>query len=259
MAQKQAPEGTQAVGRAICLLKSFTRRQPEMSLSDLCDIAGLTKTTAHRLLTALDREGLVARSPSTNLYRLGPALIVMGSRAMLGNDLRTVVKPELKALADQTGETATLEVLADDRVLILCEFYGKHLVSVAAEVGTSWPLHATSTGKILLAALPAERRSQLLKPPLEAFTPSTITDPERLNDQLEQALSRGYAIAVEELEVGAAAVAVAIRDPLGEVVGAISIGGPSSRLGQRRLGTIGKELQKVAEGLTDRLDPSLAR
>ncbi len=259
MVRKKAPEGTQAVGRAIRLLKSFTRRRPEMSLSELCDLGGLTKTTTHRLLTALESEGLVVRSSATHLYRLGPTVIVLGSRAMFGNDLRTVVEPELKALASETGETATLEVLVDDRVLILSEFYGQHLVSVAAEVGTSWPIYATSTGKVLLAALPEERRSQLLEPPLEAFTPSTITDPEQLNEELERTLSRGYATAVEEIEIGAAAVAVALRDTLGHVVGAISIGGPTARLGQRRLSAIGKQLKEVCQRLSERLDPGLAR
>ena len=155
-------------------------------------------------------------------------------------------------LETQDGPDPLIQgVLVDDQVLILSEFYGKHLVSVAAEIGTSWPLHATSTGKVLLAPLPEERRLQLLKPPLRAFTPSTITDLEQLNEQLERALSRGYATAVEELEVGAAAVAVALQDPLGNVVGAMSIGGPTSRLGQRRLGAIGKELTTVAERLSD--------
>ena len=100
MVSKQAPEGAQAVGRAIRLLKSFSRRQPEMSLADLCDIGGLTKTTTHRLLMALESEALVARNPATHLYRLGPALIVLGTRARFGNDLRTVVEPELETLAE---------------------------------------------------------------------------------------------------------------------------------------------------------------
>ncbi len=228
-----------------------------MSLSDLCAVGGLTKTTTHRLLMALESEGLVVHDPITHLYRLGPALIVLGSRATFGNDLRTIVDPELEALADETGETATLEVLVDNRVLILSEYIGQHLVSVEAEVGTSWPAYATSTGKVLLAALPEEQRSQLLLSPLTAITASTTTDPKELSEQMERAQSRGYATAVEELELGAAAVAVALRDPLGQVVGAISVGGPTSRLGRRRLDSIGQQLITVAQRLSDRLDASL--
>lgn len=259
MVKKGAPEGAQAVGRAIRLLKTFTRRRPEMSLSELCDAGGLTKTTTHRLLTALESEGLVARHPISHLYRLGPAAIVLGSRAMFGNNLRSVVEPELKTLAGETGETATLEVLVDDHVLILSEFYGHHLVSVAAEVGTSWPIYATSTGKIFLASLPEKRRAELLRSPLKAWTPSTITDLDLLRDELEEAATLGYAIAVEELEIGAAAVAVALRDTLGQVVGAISVGGPTSRLDHDSLRAIGDGLKEVAQRLADRLDPSLAQ
>ena len=254
--RKAAPEGTQAVVRAIRLLKSFTRQQPQASLAELCERVGLTKTTAYRLLAALESEDLVAHSSTTHLYRLGPAALALGTRAWHGDDLRSLVEPELKALAERTGETATLELLVDRRVLIFSEHCGTHLVSAAADVGTSWPLHATSTGKVLLAPLPPDQRRELLELPLAEFTPSTITDLAELEREMDRALDRGYATAIEELELDHAAVAVALHDAIGQVVGALSVGGPSRRLDPSRLAELGDELRTIASRLSAQIDPA---
>ncbi len=252
---RTAPGGTQTVIRAIGLLKAFSRERPKLALAELCADQGLSKTTAHRLLAALESEGLVTRNAGRGTYRLGPAIIALGTQALLSHDLRAIVQSELEALVSLTGETATLEVLANDKVLIVSEIPGRHLVTVAAEVGTLWPLHATSTGKAILAALPEKGRRSLIKTPLDRLTDSTITEPEELDRELERVRARGYATAVEELEVGAAAVAAALSDPLGRVVGAISLGGPASRLGADRLADLAKPLRASTERILLQLEP----
>jgi DNA-binding IclR family transcriptional regulator len=249
MTKRRAPEGTQAVIRAVHLLKAFTRDRPEQTLAELSDALGLTRTTAHRLLTALESEGLVARNPATKTFRLGPAILALGSQALASNDLRTVVEPELRGLAERTGETATLEVPVEGSMLILAEVSGRHLVTVTAELGTRWPVHATSTGKAYLAALPEAQRRSLIVPPLKRHTPSTIVDVRKYERHLEQVRERGYATASEELEAGASAAAAVLRDSLGTPVGAISVGGPTSRLTPGRLDELGEELAAVAARL----------
>ncbi len=253
MTKRQAPEGTQAVIRAVHLLKAFTRDRPEQTLAELSSAMGLTKTTAHRLLTALESEGLVARNPVTRAYRLGPAILALGSQALVTNDLRAVVEPELRGLAARTGETATLEVPLEGSMLILAEVPGKYLVTVAAELGTRWPMHATSTGKAYLAALPEEERRALLVPPLARLTQATIVDVEQLERELEQVRERGFATATEEIEAGASAVGAVLRNSLGTPVAAISLGGLASRLKSRRMQTLGRELAAVAARLAPQL------
>ncbi len=249
----KAPAGTQSVLRAIGLLKAFSREQPAMTLGELCAAERLTRTTGHRLLAALESEGLVARDPRGR-YHLGSTVIALGARAALGHDLRAACRPVLERLARETGETATLEVLSEGRMLIVDEVSGRHLVTATPEVGTRWPVYATSTGKALLATLGAGERRRLLAPPLTRYTPSTLTDPEALERELDRVRARGWATAVEELEVGAAAVAAAVRDPLGRAVGAISIGGPVSRLTRRRLAALGRGLRRAAAGLPSRME-----
>jgi len=116
----QAPySGTQAVRRAIALLKAFSDGAPERGLADLAAAARLHKTTAFRLLSALASEGLVVRVPGSQTYRLGPEAIALGGRALRANDLRSVARPALAALAARSGETATLETLVEGDVLIV--------------------------------------------------------------------------------------------------------------------------------------------
>jgi len=244
---KKAPEGTQAVIRAIRLLKELSRRETEISVGELCASVDLTRTTAHRLLAALVSEGLVVRSPTSGGYRVGPGIIALGARALLGNDLRALVQPELKTLAVETGESGTLEILADGRMLILSEVSGRFLVTATAQVGTFWPLHATSTGKAVLARMEKDERRKALRVPLTRHTERTITSVRQLDEELEQVLKDGYATAVEELEIGAVAVAAALFEPSsGRPIGAISVGGPASRLGRKDLLALGSRLVVMA-------------
>jgi IclR family acetate operon transcriptional repressor len=251
---KKAPEGTQAVIRSIRLLKALSRSQADTEVGELAASTGLARTTAHRLLAALVSEGLVARNPATGTYRIGPGVIALGARALLGNDLRALVQPELQKLATETGESCTLEILADDQMLILAEVTGRFLVSVTAEAGTSWPVHATSTGKAVLACLSKEERVGILKAPLRKHTPGTITSLREFDRELGEVRERGYATCVEELEVGAAAVAVALREPAtGQPVAAISINAPANRLGSDELAALGARLIETSERLSAQL------
>src|SRR5262245_17383988 len=103
--KRQPYKGTQAVMRAITLLKVFTETHPVWSLAELTKYSGLNKTTAFRLLSALESEGLIMRNSDTETYTLGPEIIVLGGRALRSNNLRSLSRDELKALADKTGET----------------------------------------------------------------------------------------------------------------------------------------------------------
>jgi DNA-binding IclR family transcriptional regulator len=233
----------------MALLKVFSDERPEWGLSDLARAARLNKTTAYRLLTALEAEGIVARSSASDAWRLGNEAIVLGALALRSNDLMSTARPELQALVRDTGETASLEVLVGDDVVILDGVEGPSLVGASSEIGTRWPAHATSTGKMLLASA---RRARLPRR-LHKLTPRTITDPARLERELERIRQRGYATAIEELETGYAAVGAAVRDPDGRSVAAISIGGPTSRLTSRRIPGIARRVVRAADRITERL------
>lgn len=234
--------GTQAVLRAIALLKAFSDVTPELSLTELARLVKLNKATAFRLLTALESEGLVARDDLSDSYRLGPEIAYLGGQVLRSNDMRSASRGELEDLARKTGETATLEVLLSGEVLILDEAAGNHLVGISPWIGSRWPAHATSSGKLLLAHLPEADLRSILEKPLPRFTENTILQPEMLEAELEEIRLQGFAIAHEELEAGYVAVAAPVINFDGQVVAALSLGGPTSRMSESRVEAFAKLL-----------------
>lgn len=244
---KVPPQGAQAALRAIRLLKMFTVERPELQLAEVSGLAELNKTTTHRLLQALHSESLLDRNPANGAYRLGPALMALGVQALSSNDLRRRARPLLKKLAEESGETATLEVPIDDSMLILDEVMGRHFVGAAANVGTRWPIHATSTGKAIIAF--DERGMQRVGKRLVSLTSRTITKRDQLEEQLAEIRERGFAETVDELEEGFSGVAAAIRGSMGQVLGALSVCGPTQRLSKTRRADLGAILCTAAESL----------
>lgn len=247
MQGKRPPQGAQAALRALRLLKLFTPEQPEMTLAAASAKSGLNKATAHRLLAALQSEGFVDRSGNSGAYRLGRALMALGVQALTSNDLRLRARPYLETLARESGETATLEVPVDDSMLILDEVSGSHFLGAAVNIGTRWPLHATSTGKAVIAF--ADDGPGRLGERLDAWTPNTITRREDLSRQLGEIRRRGFAETVDELEEGFSGVATVVRGSAGEVVGALSICGPTQRLSAPRRAQFGAALCRAADSL----------
>jgi DNA-binding IclR family transcriptional regulator len=245
--------GTQAVLRAIALLKSFTDDRPEWGLTALARESSLNKTTVYRLLTALESEGMVVRFPKTDVYRLGPGAIVLGSVALRSNDLRSASHAELERLAQLTRETATLEVLSDGEVLVLDEVAGSHLLGVSSSIGTTWPVHAISTGKTLMAYLPEADLEMMLQEPLTRFTDKTVTAPAKLRRALERVRSQGFAVAMEELEEGFVDLSAPVRNHDGQVVAAVSLSGPITRLTDARIPGMAELVMEAAHRISQRL------
>jgi len=250
MRNQAPPHGAQAALRAIRLLKLFTAEAPELQLAQISALSALNKTTTHRLLQALHSEELLDRNPGTGAYRLGPGMMALGVQALSSNDLRLRARPLLKRLAEETGETATLEVPIDDTMLILDEVTSKHFLGASGNVGTRWPIHATSTGKALIAF--EQRGPARLGSELKSLTPSTITEFAILEKELGDIRRRGFAEVVDELEEGLSGVAAVVRGGMGEVLGAVSICGPSQRMSENRRAQLGMTLCSVATRLQPR-------
>lgn len=253
MSTQEPYPGTQAVLRALALLKAFTDEQPELGLAELARLVDLNKTTTYRLLTALESEGLITRNPATESYRLGSEMIALGGRALRANDLRAVSRPELEALADTLGESITLETRVDSEVLILDEVPGSHLVSPHQSIGTRWPVHATSTGKVLLAYLPPDSQEAILEQPLVQLTDETVVDPKKLQDELDHIREQGYAVVHQELEIGFTAIGAPIWDHNADVIAALSVNGPTARLTPERVPEVVKLVQAAAARISERL------
>ena len=202
---------------------------------------------------------MVARSSQGDAWRLGNETIASGALALRSNDLLTAARPELADLVRETGETATLEVLVGDEVLIVDGVEGPSVVGASTEIGTRWPAHATSTGKVLLAAaldsggaLPL-RELETSRRRLRKVTSRTITDPNRFRRDLERISERGWAAAIEELETGYVALGAPVHDHHGKAVAAISIGGPATRLTRSRIPGLARRVVRASDRVSRRL------
>jgi IclR family acetate operon transcriptional repressor len=247
MATPNPPQGAQAALRAIRMLKLFTAVSPELGLAEISERAGLNKTTTHRLLQALSSEAMIERDKTKGTYRLGAGLMALGVQALSSSDLRLRVRPMLNWLAKESGETATLEVPIDTSMLILDEVAGSHFVGAAGNVGTRWPLHATSTGKALVAF--DDQVMARLGLELPSLTAQTIVRRADLEKQLGGIRQRGFAESVDELEDGFSGVGTIIRGGLGEVLGTLSICGPTQRMNGSRRARLGETLRSAAAQL----------
>lgn len=244
--------GTQAILRGIQVLKAFDDHQPEWTLSELVEKTKLNKTTVFRLLSALESEGLVRKSADGG-YRLGSEVIALGGRAMRANQLRTVAHDPLRELAHQTGETTTLEIIrpANDgrpTTLVIDETLGRYRVGINQYIGSRLPVHATSTGKAMLAYHPEPFVKEVIRWKLKALTGRTLDTAAELRAELAEIRRRGYAIATGELETGIMAAAAPIFDHMNEVQAAISIVGPTIRVDETQLHDWGAQVkQKTRE------------
>jgi IclR family acetate operon transcriptional repressor len=226
-------QGTQAIRRAVAVLKAFGPDPARLTAQQLSQRTGLNRSTVYRLLSALEHEGLVAAAEDGR-YRLGPDLAILGTLALRQIDLRALAQPFMRVLAERSGETIDLELRHGAQVMIVEEIAGDHLLNASSNVGTLYPAHCAATGKLLLAALPADALEAILAADLRACGPRSITDPAALRAQLKLSLARGYATAYEELEAHLHAIAAPIYDHQGSMAAALSISGPAARMPRRR-------------------------
>ena len=253
VARNRAYSGTQSVMRALRLLKLFHGGTPELTFAEIRERSHLNRSTAFRILSALESEGMVERDPVTDAYRLGPQIAALGRRASGTGDLRGLAQRDMDALAAKTSETVTLEMLVEGQVRIIGESMGAHVLGAMPSVGTTWPAHATSSGKILLAELDADRCRSIIGPRLQPLTQRTITRRADLIGELQRVRKKGYAVNSEELEPGYVAIAVGVHDSRGEVVAALSVGGPKNRLARQRLDELALDLEETAKAISRQL------
>jgi DNA-binding IclR family transcriptional regulator len=219
------------------ILALFGRGTPEWGLTDLAAHAGMPKSTVYRVLRVLLRHEIVTQDPNTKRFRLGLGALELGRRAYEAMELRRVALPVLNEIAALSGETAVLEVLNQehDRVVCIERAQRQTGLQLILDVGSTAPLHAGASSKVLLAFLPDHEIDAVIARGLTPLTAHTITDPDRLRRDLAQIRARGYAVSFEETDVGAAGVAVPIRDFAGRVVAGLTIAGPLTRLNETTL------------------------
>jgi IclR family acetate operon transcriptional repressor len=223
---------TTSVDNALWLLELIGERQA-LRVAEAADLLGVARSTAHRLLTALRRRGFVMQDRPNGAYRPGPALVEIGLAAVSRIDIRRVARPVLEELREQTQETASLAVLEGTSIRFVDCAESPRSVRVGNRTGVVRAAHASAVGKAILAGLSAaeiDRRYPHEELPA-ATTGAALTSRTALKAELAEIRNQGYALNWEESADGVCAVAVALRDTVGQPLAGLGVAAPSSRMG----------------------------
>jgi len=221
----------QTIDRLLLILDCFTEQEAQLSMTEISRRLGLTTSTAHRLLSSLEFHGLLSRAADGRSYMLGFRFLHWASIVEKSNVLQLQARPILDAISKETGETAVLMVRDGSWAVCLDRVDSPQSLRIAMSVGQRIPLHAGSSAKILLAhCQPQEIDTIIEEHGLPIVGVNTITDPQKLQADLAQICSDGYAYSIQERDPDAAGLTVAVANGNHEIIAGLGIVGPMTRL-----------------------------
>jgi IclR family transcriptional regulator, acetate operon repressor len=222
------------VDRGADLLVRVLESEQPVALTDLASAAGLPKSTASRLVSALERRGLIEQDGERGRLRPGPAILRVAERSMLERSIVEVSRPALDALAGASGETINLAVPGPEGVEHIAQVDSRHFLGAGQWLGRSVGYEHSANGKVFAA---------FGRGPAGAAAPA----------ELEAVRRDGFATSIDELEAGLSAMAAPVRGARGEVIAALSISGPTLRMTPERIAELQQVLMSEARTLSRRL------
>lgn len=228
------PEYLSTLERGLSVLRAFDQNHPEMQLSEVAAATKLSPAVARRCLNTLVQLGYVAKHGRRFLLR--PEVLVFGSAYVASMNLETVALPTLQVLRDETGDSSSMAVLSGHDILYIAHVSTNRHIRLSASVGTRFPLHATSLGKVLLAFQgEAAIDAFTATAKLQRFTERTVTTASELRDRLAKVRANGYDSALDELDYGIVSVAVPVFDKDRRITSAINCSTSTTRISQDEL------------------------
>jgi len=222
------------LAKGLAVIRVFTRDHSSLTLSEVAAIARMPAATARRCLLTLEELGYVMRRGRSFLLR--PKVLELGAAYLESMDIEHLTKTHLEELARLTGDSAALSVLDGNDIVYVARTSVRTLVRLEAHVGSRFPAHVTSMGRVLLAGLPVERLDHYLRTQrFEALTDRTVTDPRKLRQLIDECRRAGYSAVEDELAYGVVAVAVPVFDQQGRVVAALNSSSHTRRTTKTKL------------------------
>ncbi|HET6211906.1 MAG TPA: IclR family transcriptional regulator [Micromonosporaceae bacterium] len=253
----KGPDFVQSLERGLAVIRAFDANHPELTLSEVATVTGVTRAAARRFLLTLAELGYV-RSDG-RFFSLTPRVLELGYAYLSSQSLPEVAEPHLEALVADVNESSSVSVLDRDDVVYVARVPTSRIMTVAISVGTRFPAYATSMGRVLLAGLPDdELEAYLGRVGLKPLTGRTVGSVAALRAELARVRTQGWALVNQELEEGLRAVAAPIRDRSGRVAAAVNVSAHASRMSLEAMrrdllpplliaaGRIGADLQAVA-------------
>ena len=243
-----------SLARGLEVIRVFSRARPRMTLSEISQATGMTRATVRRFLLTLVQEDYAETDGKH--FSLLPKILELGYAALSSMTFLDAVQPVMVNLAKQLKESCFTAVLEGfDVVYVASASPPSRIVNISVSVGSRTPAHSVSTGRVLVAALPEEkRRIWVDEVSLKKLTPNTVTSRAELGRLIEEARDQGFSVVDQELEIGLRSISVPIRDGADTVLAALNVACPSSRISpEEMLDGILIELQAASEEITSRL------
>lgn len=243
---ENARSGTQSIERAIAVLECLRLSDRALALSEISREVALTASTVHRLLRALVKAGYVEQDHSSEHYRLGIGIAVLGQRAIESSGYQ-LARPILATLSERSGESASLAIRRGAEVVVIDRVMGPAPLRFDHPTGAELAAYASAMGKALLAFSSSTIDVEIGQiRSFEQFTQRTITDRDAFTSELAATAARGYAVNVEERYEGVSGIAAPVRSASGPAHAAIGLQGPSVRLTPTRLEELAPLVQHAA-------------
>ena len=256
--EKAATSNVQSVDRAVSILEMLAH-DGESGVTKIADELGVHKSTAFRLIATLEQRGLVEQDLERGKYRLGVGILRLAGATTARLDVVQETRPLARALAAETGETVNIAVRSEGAALYLDQIAGTSSLQSHNWVGQRIPLHATANGKVLLSGLTSDQIMTEVGQRLRAYTPTTITSIKKLLVDIEAVREAGYAVVVDELEMGLTAIAAPLHNVHGDVIASLSVSGPTFRFDDDRVKTVVDQVTEVAAEVSERLGWRVAK
>ncbi len=250
----------QSLSRAFGLLQAVAASSTGLPLGELAARAELAPSTAHRLLNSMRALGFVDLDESSGLWSVGLEAFTVGNAYLNRRDFIAEARPVLKALVQDTGETANLAVLHTGRHVFVAQVECQQVMRMVAQLGKPGPVHASGVGKALLSAQSDEDVGAVIERyGLPRLTENTLTAAEQFRAELKRVRTNGFAVDDEEQLLGMRCVAANVYDEHGAAVAAVSISGPSVRLESARIDDLSHIVRDAAGNITRKIGGQLAR
>ncbi|WP_239495357.1 IclR family transcriptional regulator [Salinicola halophilus] len=255
---KSAGGHSQSLVRGLSILEGLAAAPEGLALSAVAEDVDLAPSTAHRLLQALHHQGFITQDVESGLWKIDVKTFRIGNSFLEARDFVATARPFLRQLTAATGETANLGIRDDGMVVYLAQSESRQMMRMITRLGSRAPLHASGVGKALLAWMPPMEFERIMSGRiLESETPNTLTDLDRLRDQLVTIREQGYAIDREEHAIGLNCVAATLHDESGLPLAAISVSGPVARIDDARLPELAETVAATAREITTRIGGKL--
>lgn len=231
------PDGVKvkSLYKAIKLLDYFDAQHPERGISELAELSGMLKSSVYNIMSTYEECGIIEKNPRNSQYRLGLRILALSNVISRGDVFDQIISPHMDEICEITGETVFFATPYGNKIIYRDASYPNLSLSSRTIKGLVAPMYCTGLGKAMLAFMGREAIERVIAEGFEQYTPYTITDPQLLREELEKIRNQGFAVDNMEHEYGIKCVAVPLRNSGEEVVGAISVSGPSLRISDQKI------------------------